>query len=115
MGDHFFNGTFPYFDNDGGGDIKGYAANIERLLGEIPPDAKIIPGHGPLATVEDLRKFHKMMVETTAIVEAGVKAGKNARKMKSEKVLAAYSSWGKGFLNEDAYIDLLYKDLTRKK
>jgi hypothetical protein len=35
--------------------------------------------------------------------------------MKSEKVLAAYSSWGKGFLNEDAYIDLLYKDLTRKK
>ena len=36
----------------------------------MPADAKIIPGHGPLSDVEGLKKFHRMLVETTAVVDA---------------------------------------------
>src|SRR5689334_7992569 len=50
MGDDFFNGIFPFIDTDGGGSVKGLIANLTKLLEQIPADAKIIPGHGKIAT-----------------------------------------------------------------
>ena len=113
MGDDFFNGIYPFIDSDGGGSAKGLIANIEKLLGEIPADAKIIPGHGKVATAKELREFLAMLKETTAIIEAGIKANKTADQLKKEKVLARYERWAKGFFKNEDFIDLLYKDLKR--
>ena len=46
---------FPFVDLDSGGDVDGYVKNIDEVLGKVPAGVKIIPGHGPLATVDDLR------------------------------------------------------------
>jgi len=113
MGDDFFNGIYPFIDSDGGGSAKGLIANIEKLLGEIPADAKIIPGHGKVATAKELREFLAMLKETTAIIEAGIKANKTADQLKKDKVLAKYERWAKGFFKNEDFIDLLYKDLKR--
>jgi glyoxylase-like metal-dependent hydrolase (beta-lactamase superfamily II) len=114
LGDDFFNGIFPFIDIDSGGSVKGLIANLEMLLKEIPPDAKIIPGHGPLATVPDLAKHLDMLKGTAAIVEAGIRDGKTAEQLKKEKALEAYDAWSKGFMSTDNYIDQLYKDLSKK-
>jgi cyclase len=111
MGDDFFNGIFPFIDTDGGGSVKGLIANIQKLLEQIPADAKIIPGHGKLATTKELREFLAMLKGTSGIVEAGIKAHKTADQLKKEKALAKYDSWAKGFFKADDFIDLLYKDL----
>jgi glyoxylase-like metal-dependent hydrolase (beta-lactamase superfamily II) len=113
MGDDFFNGIYPFIDSDGGGSARGLIANIEKLLGEIPADAKIIPGHGKVATAKELREFLAMLKETTAIIEAGIKANKTADQLKKDKVLAKYERWAKGFFKNEDFIDLLYKDLKR--
>ncbi|HZJ65352.1 MAG TPA: MBL fold metallo-hydrolase [Kofleriaceae bacterium] len=113
MGDDFFNGIYPFIDSDGGGSARGLIANIEKLLGEIPADAKIIPGHGKVATAKELREFLAMLKETTAIIEAGIKANKTADQLKKDKVLAKYERWAKGFFKSEDFIDLLYKDLKR--
>lgn len=113
MGDEFFNGAFPFIDIDGGGSVKGLIANIEKLLPEIPADARIIPGHGKVATTKELREFLAMLKTTTGIVEAGIKARKTADQLKSEKALAGYDRWSWRFLKADDFIDLLYKDLSR--
>jgi glyoxylase-like metal-dependent hydrolase (beta-lactamase superfamily II) len=113
MGDDFFNGIFPFIDSDGGGSVKGLIANVEKLLGQIPADAKIIPGHGKVATSKELREFLAMLKGTSGIVEAGIKAHKTADQLKKEKALAKYESWTKGFFKADDFIDLLYKDLSR--
>ncbi|MGZ5483636.1 MAG: MBL fold metallo-hydrolase, partial [Pyrinomonadaceae bacterium] len=76
MGDLFFNGMFPYVDIDSGGDVEGYMKNVGEVLGKLPAGAKIIPGHGPLATAEDLKKVHTMLTTTTGIVRDKMKAGK---------------------------------------
>lgn len=55
-----------------------------------------------------------MLKGTAAIVEAAIRDGKSADQLKKEKALAAYDAWSKGFMNTDAYIDQLYKDLSRK-
>ena len=115
MGDDFFNGgMFPFIDLDSGGSVQGMIAGDEKVLAEVPDDVKIIPGHGPLGTKEDLRKFVQVLKETSAAVEAGIKQGKTLDQLKQEKVLARWDSWGQGFIKTDQFTELLYDSLTKQ-
>jgi cyclase len=112
MGDDFFAGRFPYIDLDGGGSVKGLMAGIEKVLGEIKPDTRIIPGHGPLSTPADLRAYVNMLKETFAIVQKGVKAGKTLDQLKKEKVLKKYDSLSWQFITTDKFLETLHRDAT---
>ena len=65
MGDHFFNGGFPFVDLANGGTVQGYLSNLERALSWIGDDTAVIPGHGPLATKSDLLNFYNVAVSYT--------------------------------------------------
>ncbi len=115
MGDDFFNGgMFPFIDLDSGGSVQGMIAGGEKILAEAPDDVKIIPGHGPLGTKDDLRKFVTMLKETSAAVQAGIKSGKNLDQLKKEKVLAKWDSFGQSFIKTDVFTEILYDSLTKK-
>lgn len=115
MGDDFFNGgMFPFIDLDSGGSVQGMIAGDEKVLAEVPDDVKIIPGHGPLATKDDLRKFVTMLKETSAAVRAAIKKGKTLDQMKKEKVLSKWDEWGKAFINTDVFTEVLFDSLTKK-
>src|SRR5262249_9014267 len=86
----------------------------EKVLGEVPDDVKIIPGHGPLGTKDDLRKFITMLKETSAAVQAGIKQGKNLDQLKKEKNLAKWGSYGQSFINTDLFTEILYDSLTKQ-
>ena len=111
MGDDFVTYGFPFVDVKSGGSISGMIAGDEKVLGMLSPDVKIIPGHGPLSTPADLRKFIDMLKETRAIVADGIKQGKTVQQLKDEHVLANFDSLGKGFIKTDAWIDTLYNDI----
>jgi len=113
LGDEFFNGMFPFIDSDGGGSVKGLIANLTKLLPTLPAGAKLIPGHGPIATAKELKAFLTMLEQTTAFVEAGIKAGKTVDQLKQDKSLARFDSWAKGFFKTADFIAMLYKDLKR--
>lgn len=114
MGDTFFNGTFPFVDRESGGSVRGLTANIDKVIATIPDDAKVIPGHGPLSDKNGLRAFVAMLRGTAAAVESGMAAGKTIDQLKSEKVLAAWDSWGQGFIKSDFWIETLHNELTGK-
>src|SRR5262249_29947927 len=84
FGDSFFSGRFPNIDQNGGGDVRGYIQNVEGFLKWVPADAKLIPGHGPLSTVKELKEFHEMLVETSGIVEKAIAAGKTLEQVKAD-------------------------------
>ncbi len=114
MGDDFFNGgMFPFIDLDSGGSVQGMIAGDEKVLAAVPDDVKIIPGHGPLATKDDLRKFITMLKETSAAVQAAINKGQTLDQMKKEKVLAQWDAWGKAFINTDVFTEVLYDSLTK--
>jgi cyclase len=115
MGDDFVTYGFPFIDLDSGGSVQGMIAAVDKVIATVPPDTKVIPGHGPLSTVADLKPYSAMLKETTAIVRSGIKQGKTADQMKKEKALAAYQKWSGDFINSDKFIDTLYDDLTGKK
>jgi glyoxylase-like metal-dependent hydrolase (beta-lactamase superfamily II) len=115
MGDDFFNGgMFPFIDLDSGGSVQGMIAGGEKVLAQVPDDVKIIPGHGPLGSKADLRRFIDMLKETSAAVQAGINQKKTLDQLKQEKVLAKWDSFGQGFIKTDLFIEILYDSLTKK-
>ena len=114
MGDDFVTYGFPFVDLESGGSVKGLVAACEKVIATVAPDVKVIPGHGKLSTVEDLKPYVAMLKETTAIVEKGVRDGKSLKELQDAKVLAAYDKWSGQFITTDKWIETLYNDLTGK-
>jgi glyoxylase-like metal-dependent hydrolase (beta-lactamase superfamily II) len=114
LGDDFFAGRFPFVDVDNGGSVIGLTKNIGELIPKIPAGAKLIPGHGPLSTVDDLKLYHRMLLETTDVVRKKLAAGKTLEQIKSEGLPDEWKSWGTGFIKTDVWIDLIHISLTKK-
>ena len=51
MGDDFVTYGFPFIDVESGGSIDGMIDGVEKVIAQVPPDVKIIPGHGPISTI----------------------------------------------------------------
>ena len=114
LGDDFFAGRFPFVDLESGGSVEGLVKNIGELITKIPADAKLIPGHGPISTLDDLKSYHRMLQQTTEIVRGKIKAGKTLDQIKSEGLPAEWAPWGTGFIKTDRWVETIYKSLTAK-
>jgi glyoxylase-like metal-dependent hydrolase (beta-lactamase superfamily II) len=112
LGDDFFAGRFPFVDLDSGGSVAGLTKNIGELIGKIPAEAKLIPGHGPVSTLDDLKAYHRMLVETTNIVRQKIAAKKSLEEIKKEGLPAEWNSWGAGFIKTELWIELIHRSLT---
>ncbi|HAV64234.1 MAG TPA: MBL fold metallo-hydrolase, partial [Verrucomicrobiales bacterium] len=108
MGDQFFNGRFPYIDLGSGGSVQGYIDTVAKALAQVPDNIKIIPGHGALATKEDLRQFHTMLTTVTGMVRKAIADGKSLDEVKAAGVPGQYKSWGAGFINESRFLEICY-------
>ena len=115
MGDDFVRYGFPFIDVTNGGTVQGMAAACEKVAAELPADVKVIPGHGALSNLDDVRAFAKMLRETTAVVEKALKDHKTLDQMKQEKILAPWQKWSGDFVTSDAFIETAYNSLTGTK
>ena len=114
LGDDFFAGRFPFVDLESGGSVEGLVKNIGELVNKIPADAKLIPGHGPISTLDDLKNYHRMLQQTTEIVRGKIAAGKTLDQIKSEGLPDEWKPWGTGFIKTDRWVETIYKSLTAK-
>jgi glyoxylase-like metal-dependent hydrolase (beta-lactamase superfamily II) len=115
MGDTFVNGFFPLADVESGGGIEGLIASANRVLAAATPETRIIPGHGPLATPADLKRFRDMLVDVRGRLEAGIASGKTLEDFIATKPLADLDAeWGDGFLKTDQVISLFWMSLGAK-
>lgn len=114
LGDQFVNGRFPYVDVVNGGDVKGLVKNLDSVLAWLPADAKVIPGHGKVATTADMKLFRDTIAETVAFVEKGIAEGKTAEQIKTAAPLEKYRSWSAGAQNAPRWFDAVYNSLTKK-
>jgi cyclase len=116
LGDMFFFEMFPAVYSEGGGDIRQLAFSLEKIVEQIPGDAYVIPGHGRLATMMDLKNYVAMLKETINIVETKIKEGKTLDQMKKARILSKYDALGNGGAQTtEEYIEMLYKLLSRTK
>ena len=113
MGDLFFSGRFPYVDLNNGGDVEGLIKHIEQLLTELPPDVKLIPGHGPLSDIDDLKTYHRTLVETTEVIRDQIEAGKSLDEIKAAGLPKKWRSWGAGFISTGRWIEIVHRSLAK--
>jgi cyclase len=116
MGDDFVTYGYPFVDVLIGGSVSGMIAGCEKVLATVPQDAKFIPGHGPISTADDIRKYVQMLKETRAAVQAELKKGRTVEEIKKSDVLAKWNDkLGKAFIKPDVWVDTLYDDIQHSK
>jgi glyoxylase-like metal-dependent hydrolase (beta-lactamase superfamily II) len=115
MGDDFVRYGFPFIDVVSGGSVQGMIAAMERVSTQLPKDVKVIPGHGAISNLDDVREFVKMLKETSAAVQKAIDGHKTLEEMKQEKVLEPWKKWSGDFLDADKFIETLYNSLTETK
>jgi glyoxylase-like metal-dependent hydrolase (beta-lactamase superfamily II) len=113
MGDDFVTYGFPFVDAASGGSVRGLIAAIDKVIPQLPPDVKIIPGHGKVSTIDDMKKLSATLKDCVKLVQAGVRKGKTLEAIQQEKPLAKYDDdLGKGFIKADAFVETIFKELT---
>ncbi|PYU50960.1 MAG: MBL fold metallo-hydrolase [Acidobacteria bacterium] len=115
MGDDFVRYGFPFIDVASGGSVQGMIDAMEKATAQLPADVKVIPGHGALSNLDDVRAFTKMLKETSAVVQKAIDSHKTLDQMKQEKILAPWEKFSGQFVNADAFIETLYNSLTGHK
>jgi cyclase len=118
MGDDFVRYGFPFIDVASGGSVQGMIDAMEKATAQLPADVKVIPGHGDLSNLDDVRAFVKMLKETSAVVQKALDSHKTLEQMKQGKILEPWrEKWApeKGFINADAFIETLFNSLTGHK
>jgi cyclase len=111
-GDLCFNGLFPFIDLDGGGSVRGFHENIGAILEATDENTRFIPGHGPLATWDDLMACQSTLGGVIELVAEALKEGKTGQQMKDAKLLAEYDSWSWAFISSEKMIDTVVRELS---
>ena len=114
MGDVFFVGSFPFIDVSSGGTLEGFLTAMRTAYDATNPDTKIIPGHGPLATREDIAASIEMLEGVRAVTHEAFAAGMSVEDAVANKLLAPWAEkWGNDFINAEVFTRLIFSDYER--
>jgi len=114
LGDVFFNGMYPLIDIDGGGSVKGIIDAVDSILPLLNEETKIIPGHGPLATLEDLRKYRSMLMLVTARMQVLIDEGKSKEEVIVLRPTFNFDTdWAWSLFPADLWTGLVYDSLVK--
>jgi cyclase len=109
MGDIFFNHIWPFIDRGSGGDSRGLIRAVDMALAMADARTAIVPGHGPIATRDDLRRYRDMLVDVSGRVQALLMAGKSLAEVIASKPAAGYREGMEG--DEDRFVGAIYDSL----
>jgi cyclase len=108
-GDIFFNGFFPFIDGANGGSVRGVIAGADLMLALTDADSKIIPGHGPLASREDLQGYRDMLATAYERLLKLKNQGMSVEDAVAEAPLKDLEAdWGNGIFTADKWIGIVY-------
>jgi cyclase len=111
-GDVFFNGIYPYIDDETGGSVSGMIAGATKLLAVADSNTKIVPGHGALGNKADLMKYRDMLTTVRDRLQKLKSSGKSVEEAVAAKPLDDLDPvWGKGLFNSDTFIQIAYPAL----
>ena len=113
MGDTYFNGMYPYIDTGSDGSIDGMIDAADEALRRCNDDTRIIPGHGPLSGVDELRTYRTMLQTVRDRIAELVADGQSKEQVIAAKPTADLDEqWGGGFMKPDRFVGIVYDSLT---
>lgn len=114
-GDVYWNGVYPFIDLSSGGSIDGTIAAVDRLLELVDAETQIIPGHGPLSSVEELRAYRRMLLASRERVAALIAERKTRDEIIAARPTAEFDdAWGGWFIRPEQWVGLVYDGLMAR-
>lgn len=116
MGDTYFNGFYPFFDQDSGGDINGLVEVAKEYASAISPTAKLIPGHGPLSNKSELTNYAEVIETIRDRVAAAIADGKTPDEIEAMQLSKDFDgNWGSGLLTPAEFTKLVVNSLNQNR
>ena len=114
MGDTFFRDRFPFIDTATGGSIDGVIAATGEALAVMDARTMVIPGHGPLATREDLRGYRDALMSMRRAISELIEEGHPPEHIHDFRPIAAQAAaWGQDEAAERNFEDTILHGLGR--
>lgn len=115
-GDAYFQGFYPFIDVENGGSIDGMIAFYDQLMALAGPDTRIIPGHGPIATRDDVQVYQAMLKTVRKRVADAIAAGKSLEELIAAEPLADLDpEWGGNLIKAPMLLSMVHADLSRTR
>jgi glyoxylase-like metal-dependent hydrolase (beta-lactamase superfamily II) len=112
VGDTYWNGIYPFIDNEHGGSIDGMIRAADLSLKMAGPRTIVIPGHGPPATRADLEEYRTMLQTIRDNVAKLKKQGKDRDAVIAAKPSSQFDAkWGQFLIDPAFFTRLVYDGL----
>jgi len=115
-GDVYRTTSYPYIDTANGGSFLGTIRAYDLLINMSDADTKIIPGHGVISNVADVRTFRDMLLVIRDRIGAAIDEGMTLEQAQGAGLTAEYDErWdsGRRIGGAAAMIESAYADMAR--
>jgi glyoxylase-like metal-dependent hydrolase (beta-lactamase superfamily II) len=112
VGDIWWNGHYPFLDNEGGGSIDGLIYWVNECIAASGPHTIIIPGHGPIGDRAAFKEFRDMLVAVRSNVARLKHEGKTLAETVAAKPTVAFDAkYGDFLISPAFFVQLVYMDV----
>ena len=112
LGDLYFVGGYPFIDVPHEGSIDGLSPALDKVLGLINENTKVIPGHGRLSNREELQEYRDMLVTLRDRIKRQIKKGKTLEEIVASKPTADFDETRQLMIPPDNFVKILFRDLS---
>ncbi len=116
-GDAYVKNAYPFIDSKNGGSFTGYISSLSRVMSMIDEETRIIPGHGSVATMADVRYTLSMMNFVKDRIAFHLVSGKTKDEIMAMSELTAefdQKGFGDGFINRERFLNSVFPELDKK-
>ncbi len=116
-GDAFVNKTYPYIDSKNSGSLNGYMIGLQKIIGLINTETRVIPGHGAIASIDDVSYTYNMIRFLSESIAFQVVQKKTEDQVVSmSEITKEYddNGFGEGFITTEKFVRTLYKEVSKK-
>jgi glyoxylase-like metal-dependent hydrolase (beta-lactamase superfamily II) len=116
LGDIYFSQSFPRIDIESGSKAQVLLKHLKKIQSTLPENTKIIPGHGRVTTMDELKTYIDMVETTMQIIKDEMDKGKSLKEIQDADVLKDWNEWGKYFtmINKNSWINNVYLSYSGK-
>lgn len=83
IGDNYLPGANPFMELGGIQEIEAYLASMGQFLAKLDPATRVVPGHGPVSSMDDLRTIYQKTLNGVEFVRRNKAAGISLEEIKT--------------------------------
>jgi len=102
-GDVFVRYGFPFIDNNNGGNILGIIKAVNNLITRTNDSSKIIPGHGPISSRNDLITYRNNLQLIVNRINDGIAKNLTVEQIEQENPVKDIKWWNGLFITSTVY------------